>query len=415
MATVFALVLLLGAFVATRRLWPWRLNPMPLFVLAWTPAIIFTTIQFDFIHATYSLLNNGVGLLTYFTIMFAFIAFCLGVLVARNAFGRKWQHRTQATAIAMSNDNRLWQLFAIGLAVFVYSFAQSGLVDQFNLDPEEVFESRLALHLGILSYAVIFLDVTSTVFAAKFMETKRKIYLIPFAVTLICYAATLQKSRMMFITFSAVFIFFLYPRESKEMLFGSFTRKVISLSAVLGIVLLLLLMNAMRGIGLVRYTDFESPATEQIFIYSGATAIINLANAIEGHVTFDPPTYGLVLARPIVWHFIDRDFINPTKYFEGINASTFLIYPWSDFRWFGMILVPFLTGLLITVYFRMALRRTILGLMLGVIGFSAIVYSVNTDVIFDPTTLVILIVSLFVNAYAGRRHQSAGPTLTVLP
>jgi oligosaccharide repeat unit polymerase len=415
MDTVLMLIVLLGAFTATRRLWPWRLNPMPLFVLAWTPALIFTTIPFEFIHPIYSLLNNGVGNLTHLTILFSFIAFCLGVLFPRAILGERWHIKVQATATAMSNDTRLWQLFTIGLAVFIYSFAQSGLIYQFDLDPEEVFESRLALHLGPLSYAVIFLDVTSTVFAAKFMETRRKLYLIPLVITLICYAATLQKSRMMFIALSAVFIFFLYPREAKELLFGTFTRKMISMFIVVSVMMLLLLMNAMRGIGLIKYTDFDSPATEQIFIYSGATAIINLSNAIEGHVKFDPPTYGLVLARPIVWHFIDRDFINPTKYFEGINASTYLIYPWSDFRWFGMLIVPFLTGFLITMYFRMALRRTVIGLMLGAIGFTAILYSVNTDVVFDPTTLVILFVSFFVHVYAGKQQREGRTSLAVSP
>lgn len=414
MSTVLMLVIVMCTFVASWRLWPWRLNPMPLLVLAWAPALIFTTMPFEFIHPVYLLLNNGVGATTYLAILLAFIAFCLGVFIARLILGNKWSVKVQATAISSSKNDRLWHLFLIGLMVFIYSFAQSGLLNQFNLNPDEIFESRLALHLGPLSYAVIFLDVTSTVFAAKFMETKRKIYIIPLFVTLICYAATLQKSRMMFIALSAIFIFFLYSREAKKLLFGTFAKKVISILLVLSTITLLLLMNAMRGIGLIRYTDFEYPAMEQIFIYSGATAIINLANAIEGYIKFDPPTYGLVLARPIVWHFIDRDIINPTKYFEGINASTYLIYPWSDFRWFGIFLVPLLTGFLITVYFRMALHRTIIGLMLGVIGFTAIVYSVNTDVIFDPTTLIILLVSLFVHLYAGRQQPRTRRSLGVI-
>lgn len=405
MDTALVLLFLVGAFVAAWQLWPCRLNPMALFVLAWAPGLLFTTVRYHFITDTYAVLNNGVGLITYCTVLYAFMAFSLGALVARDAFGPMYGSTGPITAVAMSDDRKLWQLFAIGLAVFIYAFAKSGLINQLNLSPEEVFERRLALHLGPVSHLVIFLDVTSTVFTAKYFETKRIRYLLPLVITLVCYAATLQKSRVLFIALSSTFITLLYPREAKKLIAGTFVRKLISITVVFFFTVLLLVMNAMRGIGSDRYTDFESTVTEQVFIYSGATAIINLAAAIEEHVTIDPPTNGLVLLRPLIWHFVDRESINPTKYFEGINASTFLIYPWADFRWMGIILVPFLTGFLVTLYFRMAWRRSILGFMLGAIGFYAVALSVNTDVVFDPTTLVILIVSVMAHGYAGTSQR----------
>ena len=403
MATVLMLAVLFGAYMATRIFGPRRLNPMSLIVTSWAPALVFTTVPYEIIHPMYLYLNTGVGALTYVSILFAFISFCLGSVVAHLVYRVNSPNHTQFTAAAMSSDIKLWQLFAIGLAIFVYSFAQSGLVYQLGLDPEEILDSRLALHLGPLSFAVLFLDVTSTVFMAKFMETKRKFYLLPAIITLVSYAATLQKSRVLFIVLSLTFICVLYPREAKELLFGSVTRKIFSVAAVGAVLALLLLMNAIRGIGLVSYTNFESPITEQLFIYSGSTAILNLASAVDERIAIDPPTFGLVLARAITRLFVDPELIHPTKYFGGINSSTFLIYPWSDFRWFGMLITPFLTGFLITVFIRLALKRTILGLMLGSIGFSATIFSVNTDFVFDPTTFIIIIVATAVHLYARTR------------
>lgn len=405
MATLVLIVVLFACFLITRQAWKWRLNPMPLFVIAWTPALILTTLPYKFIIVEYNLLNEGVGLLTYLMIFCAFMSFCAGVLCASCFAKRNVWNESSRSAVALSSNIRLWLLFAVGLGIFIYAFAQSGLVHLTELTPDEVRERRLALHLGPISFLVIFLDVTSVIFFAKFMETRRLRYVIPAIVTLICYAATLQKSRVLFVVLSLAFILCLYYREAKLLVAGTFTRKAISILMVPAAIGILLLMNAMRGIGVMRYTDFDSPITEQFFIYSGGTAIINLATAIEGRLEFDDPTYGLVLARPITRHFLDGDIINPTKYFGGINASTFLIYPWSDFRWFGMFITPFLTGLLTVAFLQMALKRSITGLMLGAIGFNAVIFSVNTDVVFDPTVFIIIIITILVHIFATKKHQ----------
>lgn len=405
MTTIFILLLLLGIYYLSRKIWPWRLNPISIFILAWTPALVFTTVSYEFIHPVYAYLNNGVDLETYLLIFVAFIAFSIGSIVACFRVSGRAGQGVNSAAVALSDDRKLFHLFLIGFLIFIYVFGKSGLSNQMELEPEEIYESRMALNVGPIGLFVIFMDVTSIVYAAKFMETMRKLYLLPLIITIISYSATLQKSRVLFIIFSVIFIFLLYPRESKDLLFGNFNRRFLSIATVFLFGALFFLMNAMRGIGLVSYTNFEFPIFEQFFIYSGGTAIINLSCAIQGLIDIGEPTYGLVLARPILWHFIDRDLISPTKYFEGINTATYLIYPWSDFRWFGMVFTPFITGIIVTIFLRNSKYPSIINLVLGAIGFTSVLMSPITDVIFDQTTLIIIIIAIIVSIYARKRSK----------
>jgi hypothetical protein len=392
LGVVMAFVALM--FVAW-RIWPSRLNPILIGLLSWMPAMTLVTLPIQFVMPNYEHLA---------ALLVSAVCFSIGALVARQLSGQgAWATLGSSNrAVDQSNDRALVFLMLIGLAVFLYAFMRSGLVNQFSATPDDIFESRLALHLGAVSAAVIFLDVTAVVFFAKFLELQKGRYALPMVITMLCYMATLQKSRVVFMGLGVIFLLLLYPRSAKELVFGTMRRRLVSLLALLAVAGSLYAMNLIRGIGVVQYTTFESPVLEQVYIYSGATAIRDLGAAVEGHVPSDPPTFGMVFLRPILWHFVDRDLLNPTKYFEGINAATYLIYPWGDFRWFGFVIVPFLTGAIATALISLAFQRTTLGLMLGVTGFVAVAYSVNTDVVFDPTTLVIVLVSVITHVCVDR-------------
>jgi hypothetical protein len=214
---------------------------------------------------------------------------------------------------------------------------------------------------------------------------------------MVAHMGSLHKSPTLTLGMSSIYLFFLYPQQAREMILGNAWRKSLTIVIAVSIALSLLIMNAIRGIGIIKVTNFEWAWFEQIYIYSGATAILNLSAAIEGLVPNAAPTFGIILARPVTWYFFDRDILNPTIYFEGINSATYLIYPWSDFRWFGFVITPFLTGVLIMTFYRLALRKTVYGIMLGAIAFKAIIFSPNTDVIFDPTTTILIILTFFVH------------------
>ncbi len=407
MLTIIVLVLVVLGLAVSVRLWPTRINPIFIGIVVWTPGLVMATVPREFVSPLYAHLNHEIGWGVALALLLGFIYFTAGVLTAGALTGReRWSDRLRTHQLALS-DARLLLVYGIGLVVFLYSFARSGLTDVVSLDPEEVAESRLRLHLGALSFLVLFLDIGAILFMARLLETRRLVYAWPVAIAVLCQMATLQKSRMLFLVLGSIYLMLLQPDAARSIALGTSRRKLVTTLSAGLLFASLFVMNALRGIGVIQMTEFKSPLFEQIYIYSGATAILDLSSAIEGLVPTDPPRLGLLLARPITWHLVDRQLLNPTVHFEGINAATYLIYPWADFRWIGFIVSPFLTGLLVTVYLAMSMRRTAHGIVFGVIGFQALIFSINTDVVFDPTTLIVMIltlaVSAFVRPWRGRR------------
>lgn len=407
MLTATALIVMAFALVLARRVWPHRLNPVVIGVLVWTPGLLLATIPREFVSPVYAHLNHELGWQAAAALLLGAVYFSAGALVVLAFTTRQgWDSRLSQHKVEV-DDRKVVLLYTLGLIVFLYSYARSGLGDVVSLDPEAVAESRLKLHLGPISFAVLFLDISAVIFMAKLLESRRLIYALPVAVAILCQMATLQKSRMLFLALAAIFLMLQNPQAAREIVLGSAKRKLTAGLATVLLIASLFVMNALRGIGVVQMTEFNSPLFEQVYIYSGATAVLDLSSALQGLVPSDPPTLGLVLARPITWHLVDRELLNPTRHFEGINAASYLIYPWSDFRWIGFVITPFLTGLISTWYLWLSLRKTVVGLILGTIGFQAVVFSINTDVIFDPTTLILIILALVANVLVTKRSGRA--------
>lgn len=401
-----ALLSCVAALAVAIACWRHRLNPIVLGVLAWAPAFVMAAFPREFLSPVYEYLNHDIDVLAFVAMFMGFVSFSLGVMMVLAVVGRRGWDRQLAAHSVQIHDHRLLILFALGLAVFIYSFARAGLGDVVNLDPEEVAESRLRLHLGPLSFVVLFIDIGAIVFLARLLETRRYVYAIPMFVAVICHMVTLHKSPTLFLVMSSVFVFLLYPKAAWEVVAGTRKRRLVLGIAIAVILVALLVMNALRGIGIIALTSFEWTWFEQFYIYSGGSAILNLSASVEGYVATPPPTLGLILAKPITWHLVDREMLNATVNLGGINAATYLIYPWSDFRWIGFVITPFLTGMVVTSFFWLALRKTIYGLMLGAIAFKAVIFSVNTDVIFDPTTLVVIVVAFIAHLLASRSRRA---------
>lgn len=407
MTTIAAIVLCIAAIALGRIAWRHRLNPITIGALVWSPALVLASIPREFLSPVYDYLNHTIGLGVFAALILGFVGFSAGVLTVMAFTGKRcWSTAAINQYKVNIHEGRLVLLFALGLAVYLYAFQRAGLGDVLNLEPDEVAESRLSLHLGPLSFAVLFIDVGAIVFMARMFETGRYLYGAPMLVALTAHMATLHKSPTMFLALSSLFLCLLYPRQARDMTFGTPHRALVSTLIATMIALSLLVMNALRGIGIIQMTTFEWTWFEQVYIYSGGTAILDLSAAIKGLVPNDPPTFGLVLAKPITWHIVDRGLLNPTRHFGGINAATYLIYPWSDFRWIGFIVTPFLTGALIVAFFRLALRKTVYGLMLGAIAFKAVIFSPNTDVLFDPTTTIVIAFAVLAHLVVRKRKRT---------
>lgn len=393
--------------------WRSRFNPALTVLIAWAPALLVVRTPYYFISTTYAELNAGVALVTDLAIAVSFLSFLFGCLAVPDARSRleRWGDFTPGrSAHSQASDWRLALLFALGFGIFVYAYQRAGLSSILAADAaaEDIYETRLAFHLGPISHLVLLIDIAYIVFLAKFFETRRAIYLVAPVLVALGYMATLQKSRVMFMCFSAIYLCFLYPRASSEIFFGTFKRRLASTGLVLLLMGLMILSNVLRGMNLFRNMDYESPILEQLFIYSGGAAILNFSALFEGRIGSDPASMGVILFRIIFWPFVDRDTLNPTRYLEGINNGTALVFYWQDFGVIGLPLLCFILGMLITICYVVSTRRTIFGLTLGCVAFNSAVFSVYTDVMFEPATIIVLGFAWLVQLICGKKPPREG-------
>ena len=390
--------------VLTQRWWKSYLNPVTLGVLAWTPALIMIHFPPLFVSPIYIHQNRDLSFLVYIAMGLGFLGFWAGCAFAK-AFSKPDAFEVQAERLRFRVDPvRLLILFGIGLAIFLYSYLNSGLLDLAYMDQQQVAESRLALHIGPLSFVMLLMDIAAVGFYARFLQTGRWLYAMPILIALLAYGATLQKSPIVWILTAGVFVSALHPHAFYELVLRRAITQLGLAVVAAGSIAGLAATNTARGITAATLTTAPSPFIEQLYIYTGATAIKNLSVTLEGYLPSDGPTFGAYIIRPLLWNFVDRDMFASGRYFEGVNAATYLNTAWIDFRWAGFVITPFLTGVLVMLFIRFALSGSLAGLIFGAIAARAVVFTIGTDVIFETVTWYTLILALLAS-YVSKSHR----------
>lgn len=417
-ATLLTICLIALLISASQAWWRSLFNPVTWGLLSWTPGLVMMHWPPFFLSPLYIHLNRPLTPLLYVALALAFVSFWAGCATVKTLSSADAYVRNPDKLRWRANLPRTVALFAIGLAVFVYAYLNSGLLDMANLDEVGVAESRVRLHFGWASFLILFMDIGSILMFTRFLQRGNALYALPMLIALLCQAATLQKSRFIFLLIGCVFVACLYPRETYRLFLSSGPRRLAVVALGLAAVAALFIMNEIRGIAVVQMTSASSPILEQVYIYSNASAIQNMSVTLEGYMPSDPPALGAYLFRPIMWHFLDKDLLFATRYFEGVNAATYLIYGWADFRWVGFFTFPFALGAISMLCIRAALGGSLIGIMLGVIQLQAIIYSSGTDVMFDPTASVVIALSLIawlLVDFHGRRRRAQVPVMPDAP
>lgn len=399
------------------RWWPNYLNPVVIGIFAWMPALVMINYPQFFVSAIYIHQNRPFSWLVYTAMMIAFLGFWAGCATVKALSRRRSLERDVEQRPLTIDPVRLFALYVVGAVVFIYGYLTSGLLDMANMNEQQVAESRIALHLGPISFLNLLMDIGAIGFFALFLQRRKWIFALPLLFALILYSGTLQKSAIVWMLTAAIFVSALYPRAFYEMLLRkTFTKVMLGFLAV-GAIVILALTNIARGIGASQMTMASNTYLEQFYIYSGATAIKNLSVTIEGYLPSEGPTLGAYLIRAILWNLIDRDIFDSSRYFEGVNSATYLNNAWIDFRWPGFFIVPFLTGAAIMLYLRFAMKGRLVGLMFGAVAMRAVIFSIGTDIIFEPVTWYMLILAGAADLFVQQRgkelrgHAALKPTL----
>jgi hypothetical protein len=374
-----ALAISLGLLLAI-KCWPHWTNPGFLVLLFWAPAIVMLNQGISFVQPIYAVLNRGTDSELVLLLSLSYLTLCMGALFGKLICDRIFPDYSAAPSLLLSDqhDVRLALLYVLGFVVFLYAFSQTGLTSALtgNLNAEDVFESRMSFHLGPINHLILLMDITSILFIGRFYESAKWKYAFPVAIACILYFLTLQKSRILFIVYAALFLFLRDIKSGRRALFSSSGRTIAFCLAFIVIIGGLAATNVLRGIGVIEFTDANSQIEEQAFIYSGAPAVLNLSATLRGYIPAPPAANGLIITRSLSWSFIDRQLLNPTRNLE-----------W-DFRAAGIVIIPAIVGLMTGFFIRFSLRHTVTGTFFGALAFYAIAMSIYTDVIFEALTIL---------------------------
>lgn len=407
-AALVAFVTVLVCLVLARLAWRWwpnYLNPVVIGIFAWIPALVMINFPQFFVAAIYIHQNRPFSWLVYLAMAMAFLGFWAGCATVKALTPRRALEGDVSKRTLTIDPLRLLALYLLGAGIFIYGYLTSGLIDMAYMDEKQVAESRIALHLGPISFLNLLMDIGAIGFFALFLQRKKWIYALPLLFALLLYSGTLQKSAIVWMLTAAIFVSALFPRAFYELLLRRAITQIFLVFLAVGSLIVLALTNTARGITASTLTMASSPLLEQFYIYSGATAIKNLSVTIEGYLPSEGPTLGAYLIRAILWNFVDRDIFDSGRYFEGVNAATYLNNAWIDFRWAGFFIIPFLTGAAVMLYLRFAMTGRLVGLLFGAVAMRAVIFSIGTDIIFEPVTWYMLILALAADLIVQQRGK----------
>ncbi|MFN6933732.1 MAG: oligosaccharide repeat unit polymerase [Tsuneonella sp.] len=411
---IVTLALCLAVIVAAYSWWPSALNPVLVGAIAWAPALVMLNFPPNFLSAVYIHLNMPISGLVFLAIAMAFVSFWLGCIIVRTLSPAGSFDHNEERILSNFSPLTALALYAVGFVVFVYSFTQSGLLSYTELDSAQIADARTALYLGWVNFVILLMDICSFALFAYAIKVRRLAWTLPFFVALIAYGATLQKTAIMWFVVGALTAAFLQPRAAFELFWRPVAMRVTIILGASLVVAGLFFINDLRGISDFQLTAASSPWFEQFYIYSGASAIMNLSTSIDQYLPSTPQSFGQMLLRPLFWLLMDPDSLSVARYFEGVNTGTYLLYGWSDFRWLGFVVTPLVAGILAMMYLRIAMRGSFVGLILAAIVLRAMVFSPSTDILFDPTTTITIVIAA-ITSFACRRTFRSGSTHAVSP
>ena len=383
--TVIIFVFLLNYIGFARSLFRYRINAPVVIGLSWAPALYLSSLGVEFTSSTYQHLSNQNLSLSYIIIFITFISIFIGY-----AFGCRNKLLYNENVVVSASSSMLHVLFFAVFGLKVHIILQSNVLLTFYtlMSPEDVRDLRESLHVGAINHLTLGLNFLAANYFVLFMQSKKKAYLIPVLLVFFAHAATLQKSPVMGFILQMFFVNILYTGHTLNKN-GLKVLRWLAVS-VLGLVLVTLFLksNEIRGIGLQQKTNLD-PINEQLFIYLGGPAILNLSATLTDRLP-SVDLYGLLVFQSFAWLSDFRDLFHVTKYFGGINNGTVIVYWWADMSLFGILLHGMILGLIVGKL-QLVAKNNMLLLYLCAMSYQFLAMSIFTEFLYQPTTALIVI------------------------
>jgi oligosaccharide repeat unit polymerase len=382
-AVIFVfLVFYIGTATSVFR---YRINAPVVIVFCWAPALYLSGLGVTFTSTVYRHLSSQKLFLCYTIICIAFICIFVGYLL-----GCRNKQVPDKNFVLTRQRMNLHLLFCSVFSLYVYIILQSNVMLTLTTKmlAEEVLEARNDLHLGTINHLTLGLNFLAANYLVMFGQSKRKVYLVPMLLVFLAHAATLQKSMVIGYILQMFFVYVFgmtHPNFRRRL-------KVFRLAAVvmlgLGLSLILLWTNEIRGISLNQVTNLH-PINEQLFIYLGGPAILNLAATLNG-ILPSVDLSGLLPFQSIAWITGGREFFSVTRYLEGINNGTAIMYWWADMGLLGVILHSTILGFVVGML-QLRAKNNMMMLYFCAMSYQFLAMSIFTEALYQPTTVLIII------------------------
>ncbi len=431
--TIAFISFLLGKYIFNR----W-FNHLSLFTFIWTGMILFYELRL--------LPYKEIVPATWIFIISTFLSLILGTLTYLS-IRKLFSHQESKTEINKLSFNNLFADDAkvVKYSLFIFSFISIAgaiqhwmvLIDMFGSIPK-VFLNALTIYrlnteaggikgqvpfVSNFGYVAVFWGAVYTAYKGKFTFLS----ILPFIGIIIKETSTIGRAGILLGLFEFIFVFLLFRHcltindENKF----RFSKP----NATISITFLLALLIFAASVVKISRVSFEQ--------YQGASKTLR---ELEGNLILSPSVYLYLSAHLGVlnefvnrqdernvfaqntllplYNFLDRlDVVErPNQYQKGyfipmwVNTGTFIRELFADFNVFGLLLFPYLLGLLMTyLWFRLVKEGSlyilvILSYLYIIIGFSFLVMITRTSYWIISLTLNIL--SIFIISQIVKRKQN---------
>ena len=383
--TIVIFVFLVIYIGFARSFFRYKINAPVVIGLAWAPALFLSSLGVEFTSSTYQHLSNQNLSLSYIIIFITLISIFIGY-----AFGCRNKLLHNRNVVVSTSSTQLHLLFFVVFGLKVHIILQSNVLLTFYtlMSPEDVRDLRESLHVGAINHLTLGLNFLAANYFVLFMQSKKQAYLIPVFLVFFAHAATLQKSPVVGFILQMFFVSVFCTGHTLNKN-GPKVLRWLAVS-VLGLVLVTLFLksNEIRGIGLQQKTNL-GPINEQLFIYLGGPAILNLSATITDRLP-SVDLYGLLVFQSFAWFSDFRDLFHVTKHFGGINNGTVIVYWWADMGLFGILLHGIILGFVVAKLQLMA-KNSMLLLYMCAMSYQFLAMSIFTEFLYQPTTALIVI------------------------
>lgn len=391
---IFIILFLVLCLMASKQVFRYRLNAPLVIGLAWAPALILSTLEIQFISSRYYYLSNLDNSLVYVLVVLSFISIFVGYAIGYRNKPMGMMLFSVDKRLSILNVLFFSLLFAYAYAIFNSNVLLAWVED---LEPQEVSENRINVHMGWVSHLFLGLNFLAAHYLVMFKKSKKKVFLLPLVFLVFTHGMTLQKSPVFGFVLQMLFLYILMPKSSGMVKKLNFKFSRLLLIVALGVFLVgfFLVSNEMRGIGVHhRLTDLH-PIVEQFVIYLGATAILNMSASVNELIQMVELS-GLLKFQSLSSLTGDRAFFNVTEYLQGINNGTVLMYWWADMGLFGVIYHGIVFGLLVG-FVQIHARKSMLMLYFSSLLYQFLAMSIFTEFLYSARTVLTVLVIIVLN------------------